>query len=110
MVAQRVQRNGPLPATRQADTPSTPMSRLSGTQLANLPTAQLSLLRRGGIMAIALAPVCRRAFVLAVLIGLAVHSAHAQDEKDAAATREYAVAAGLQSKELYAQAARRWQQ
>ena len=34
----------------------------------------------------------------------------AQDKKpDPAATREYAVAAGLQSKQLYAQAARRWE-
>src|SRR4051812_1092520 len=32
-----------------------------------------------------------------------------QDKLDPAATREYAVAAGLQSKQLYAQAARRWQ-
>src|SRR5215472_16228303 len=29
---------------------------------------------------------------------------------DPAATRQYAVASGLQSKQLYAQAARRWQQ
>src|SRR5437660_3530576 len=32
-----------------------------------------------------------------------------QDKPDPAATREYAVAAGLQSKQLYTQAARRWQ-
>src|SRR5262249_32107865 len=32
-----------------------------------------------------------------------------QDKPDPAATREYAVAAGLQSKKLYTQAARRWQ-
>jgi TolA-binding protein len=33
----------------------------------------------------------------------------AEDKPDPAATREYAVAAGLQSKQLYDQAARRWQ-
>src|SRR5437660_2081082 len=50
-------------------------------------------------------------FALAVLALLAGSPALAQpDKSDAAATREYAVAAGLQSKHLYAQAARRWQQ
>ena len=62
-------------------------------------------------MAITLAPSARRWLALAALFGLAISATRAQDEKtDAAATREYAVAAGLQSKQLYAQAARRWQQ
>jgi TolA-binding protein len=48
---------------------------------------------------------------LAALALLAASPALAADPKpDPAATRQYAVAAGLQSKKLYAQAARRWQQ
>src|SRR5262249_46240056 len=50
-------------------------------------------------------------FMLAALALLASPVAHAQEAKpDPAATRQYAVAAGLQSKKLYAAAARRWQQ
>src|SRR5438874_1473093 len=86
------------------------MSRPSGTQLANPSHRAILTPRRGGIMAIALAPCSRRWLALATLLVLAVPPVRGQDDKDAAATREYAVAAGLQSKELYAQAARRWQQ
>src|SRR5436309_12951114 len=47
---------------------------------------------------------------LAALALLVSFSLSAQlDKPDPAATREYAVAAGLQSKQLYTQAARRWQ-
>ena len=44
---------------------------------------------------------------LAVLTGLS--GVARAEQPDPAATREYAVAAGLQSRQLYAQAARRWQ-
>jgi TolA-binding protein len=50
---------------------------------------------------------------LALLAGaslpVAAQAAQQEEKPDAAATREYAVAAGLQSKQLYPQAARRWQ-
>src|SRR6266446_5333656 len=47
---------------------------------------------------------------LALVASCATPALPAAEEKpDPAATREYAVAAGLQSKQLYPQAARRWQ-
>src|SRR5215207_4319753 len=55
-------------------------------------------------------PPRRTWLALAALVFLAGPPAPAQVEKaDAAATREYAVAAGLQDKRLYAQAAGRWE-
>src|SRR4051794_8734662 len=50
------------------------------------------------------------AWVALAALVLLVSCLPAREEKpDPAATREYAVAAGLQSKQLYAQAAQRWQ-
>src|SRR4051812_13992210 len=52
-----------------------------------------------------------RPWVLLAALALLASSAFSvqPDKPDLAATREYAVAAGLQNKQLYAQAARRWQ-
>jgi TolA-binding protein len=56
-------------------------------------------------------PAPRWGLALAVLVYFAHPPARSQEDKqDPAATREYAVAAGLQGKQLYSQAARRWQQ
>jgi TolA-binding protein len=53
----------------------------------------------------------KASLALAVLALLAARPAMAEEPKpDPAATREYAVAAGLQSRQLYGQAAKRWQQ
>jgi TolA-binding protein len=61
-------------------------------------------------MAFLPSPALRPWLTLAALAVLAASPAAAREEKlDPAATREYAVAAGLQGKKLYAQAARRWQ-
>lgn len=55
-------------------------------------------------------PSWRPWLAVAAVAVFAGFSLQAQDSKpDLAATREYAVAAGLQSKQLYAQAGRRWQ-
>jgi TolA-binding protein len=65
-------------------------------------------------MAFSLAPAQKWLVTLAVFSLLANSAAPAAETGDAkpdpAATRQYAVAAGFQSKKLYAQAARRWQQ
>ncbi len=48
-------------------------------------------------------------FLLSAVGGLALRGAGQDDKLDPAATRAYAVAAGLQNKQLYAQAGQRWQ-
>src|SRR4029077_7093139 len=66
---------------------------------------------RGDIMAISPAPSPNAWLALSAVALLTAFPARGEEAKpDPAATRQYAVAAGFQSKKLYAQAARRWQQ
>src|SRR5690242_17267282 len=62
-------------------------------------------------MAVSLSPWQKPWLALVSLALLAASPAPAEEARpDPAATRQYAVAAGLQGKKLYSQAARRWRQ